>query len=96
MVHFPMPDVKLRKELWDSIFPVGTPVSLEVDTLMLAQLFELSGASIKNAALHSALMARAEQCEVGMKHILSGISNEYGKQGKSFTPNQKELQESFL
>ena len=96
MVHFPMPDEKLRKELWDSIFPVNTPISNEVDTLMLAQAFELSGASIKNAALHSALMARAEESEVRMKHILSGISNEYGKQGKVFGPSQKELLNAFV
>ena len=96
MVHFPMPDEKLRKELWDSIFPAATPVSAEVDTLMLAQAFELSGASIKNAALHSALMARAENSEVRMKHILRGISNEYEKQGKVFGASQKELLEAFV
>ena len=96
MVHFPMPDEKLRKELWDTIFPTATPISDEVDTLMLAQAFELSGASIKNAALHSALMARAEGSQVRMKHILSGISNEYGKQGKVLGPSQKELFDAFL
>lgn len=96
MVHFPMPDVELRKELWDSIFPSATPVSPEVDTLMLAQAFELSGAAIKNAALHSALLARSENDEIRMKHILSGISNEYGKQGKVFGSAQKELFDAFV
>ena len=96
MVHFPMPDVELRRELWDSIFPINTPVSSEVDTLMLAQAFELSGAAIKNAALHGALMAKAEESEVRMKHILSGISNEYGKQGKSFGTSQKELLDAYI
>ena len=95
MVHFPMPDVKLRMELWDSIFPKETPISKEVDALMLAQAFELSGASIKNAALHAALLARAECCEVEMRHILDGIRNEYGKQGKSFSSSQKELLDAF-
>lgn len=95
MVHFPMPDVKLRTELWDSIFPKETPISNEVDALMLAQAFELSGASIKNAALHAALLARAEGCAVGMRHILDGIRNEYGKQGKSFSSSQKELLDAF-
>ena len=95
MVHFPMPDMGLRKELWESIFPVQTPVSSEVDPLMLAQAFELSGASIKNAAMHGALLAMAEGTEVRMKHILSGIRNEYGKQGKSFSSSQKELLDAF-
>lgn len=96
MVHFPMPDMTLRKELWDSIFPSATPVSSEVDTLALAQAFELSGASIKNAALHGALLARAEGSEVRMKHLLSGIRNEYGKQGKAFSSSQKELLDAYV
>ena len=95
MVHFPMPDVNLRKELWETIFPKETPISWDVDALTLAQAFELSGASIKNAAMHGALFAKAEGCEVGMRHILDGIRNEYGKQGKSFNSNQKELLDAY-
>lgn len=95
MVHFPMPDVQLRAQLWESIFPADTPLSREVDPLMLAQAFELSGASIKNAALHGALLAKAEECEVRMFHILDGIRNEYGKQGKSFSSSQKELLDAY-
>lgn len=95
MVHFPMPDVTLRKELWETIFPKETPISPEVDVWTLAQAFELSGASIKNAALHGALMAGAEESEVQMKHILDGIRNEYGKQGKSFSSSQKELLDAY-
>ena len=96
MVHFPMPDVTLRKELWETIFPKETPISKEVDALMLAQAFELSGASIKNAALHGALLASAEGSDVRMCHILDGIRNEYGKQGKSFSSTQKELLDAYV
>ena len=67
-----------------------------VDALMLAQAFELSGASIKNAALHGALLAASEGVPVGMKHLLGGIENEYGKQGKNFSTSQRELLEAFL
>ena len=95
MVHFPMPDVTLRKELWETIFPKETPISMEVDPLMLAQAFELSGASIKNAALHGALLASAEGSDVRMCHILDGIRNEYGKQGKSFSSTQRELLDAY-
>ena len=96
MVHFPMPDVNLRRELWETIFPKETPISKEVDALMLAQAFELSGASIKNAALHGALLASAEGSDVRMCHILDGIRNEYGKQGKSFSSTQKELLDAYV
>lgn len=68
---------------------------MEVDPLMLAQAFELSGASIKNAALHGALLASAEGSDVRMCHILDGIQNEYGKQGKSFSSTQKELLDAY-
>ncbi len=95
MVHFPMPDAGLRRQLWESIFPEKTPVSAEVDFMMLAQAFEMSGASIKNAALHGALMAHSEGEEVCMKHLLDGIQSEYGKQGKVFNSSQKELLDAF-
>ena len=95
MVHFPMPDAALRTELWESIFPEDTPISSDVDAGILAQTFELSGASIKNAALHGALLAQAQGSEVGMEHILDGIRNEYGKQGKSFSSTQRELLEAY-
>ena len=96
MVHFPMPDVNLRRELWETIFPKETTISKEVDALMLAQAFDLSGASIKNAALHGALLASAEGSDVRMCHILDGIRNEYGKQGKSFSSTQKELLDAYV
>lgn len=95
MVHFPMPDTELRRQLWESIFPEHTPVSDDVDCQILAQAFELSGASVKNAALHGALLAGSEGCRVGMKHILDGIYNEYSKQGRSISSSQKELMEAF-
>lgn len=96
MVHFPMPDASLRKELWEEIFPVDTPVDPEVDTCMLAQTFEISGAAIKNAAMHGALEAASEHSPVKMKHLLAGIQNEYSKQGRNFSAAQKELLEAFL
>lgn len=84
MVHFPMPDAALRQELWEEIFPADTPVSPEVDACLLARSFELSGASIRNAAWYGALLAGTKGGPVELRHILSGIQNEYSKQGKAF------------
>ncbi len=94
MVHFPMPDAALRRELWEEIFPADTPVSPEVDASVLAESFELSGASIRSAAWHGALLARSEGCGVQMRHILSGIENEYSRQGKTF-PGELFAQNGF-
>ncbi|MBC5659200.1 AAA family ATPase [Anaerosacchariphilus sp. NSJ-68] len=96
MVHFPLPDAGLRKELWESIFPEETPLGGDLDPGLLAGAFELSGASIKNAALHGALLAASRGEAVQMCHVMSGIRNEYGKQGKNFSTAQQELLDAFL
>lgn len=95
MVHFPLPDEGLRQELWESIFPEETPLGEDLDPALLARAFELSGASIKNAALHGALLAAAEGTEVQMRHLMDSIRNEYEKQGKNFSASQRELLDAF-
>lgn len=95
MVHFPLPDEGLRQELWESIFPEETPLGEDLDPALLARAFELSGASIKNAALHGALLAAAEGTEVQMRHLMGSIRNEYEKQGKNFSASQRELLDAF-
>lgn len=91
MLHFPLPDAELQKELWESIFPAEAEIEQEVDPLTLASCFQLSGAGIKNAALHAAYLAMAKNSKIGMFHILDGIRNEYGKQGRQFNEQQEEL-----
>ena len=91
MVHFPLPDVELRRQLWESIFPKEAEIGDDFDALALSQAFELSGAAIKNAALHSAYMAMAKREPIGMKHILQAVSNEYAKVGKSLSKAQTDL-----
>ncbi|MDO4261266.1 MAG: AAA family ATPase [Eubacteriales bacterium] len=95
MVHFPMPDGRLREELWRDIFPADARLEPGADFRMLAEAFELSGASIKNAAFHAALLAESEGRPVAMGHILDGVRNEYGKQGRNLSPSQRELLEAF-
>lgn len=96
MVHFPLPDEELRYELWQDIFPESTEIAADYDPLALAQAFELSGAAIKNAALHAAYMAMAEEQAVSMKHILTAIMNEYSKVGKNLSKSQMELYKAYL
>ena len=91
MVHFPLPDVELRRQLWESIFPKEAEINDDFDALALSQAFELSGAAIKNAALHSAYMAMAKSEPISMKHILQAVSNEYAKVGKSLSKAQTDL-----
>ncbi|MFI3213450.1 MAG: ATP-binding protein [Eubacteriales bacterium] len=96
MVHFPLPDAKLRYEMWESIYPQEAMIAEDMEYMALSQAFELSGAAIKNAALHGAYMAMSEQNPIGMKHVLEGISNEYSKIGKSLNQGQMELVNAYM
>lgn len=95
MLNFPMPDEKVRKELWQKVFPKQAQLDADLDEDLLAQGFELSGAAIRNAALQGAYLAAVEDTKIGMKHVLSGIANEYRKLNKSMKPEQKALLEKY-
>lgn len=95
MVNFPLPDEQIRKMLWSKVFPKQAEMAEDVDYEVLAQNFELSGAAIKNAAFQAAYEAAVEDEKVGMKHILTGINNEYKKMNKSMKPEQKGLLEKY-
>ena len=82
VIHFPFPDPKSRKGIWENIFPHETPMDDDVDFDYLANQFEVSGGSIKNIAVTSAFLAAKSDKRVGMKHIIKGIKYELTKQGK--------------
>ncbi|MGN0402170.1 MAG: ATP-binding protein [Acetatifactor sp.] len=95
MLNFPMPDEKVRVRLWQKVFPEQAGVSEDMDAAVLAENFELSGAAIRNAALQGAYLAAVEETDIGMKHILSGIANEYRKLNKNMKPEQKALLQKY-
>ncbi len=95
MLHFPMPDEELRRQLWQSVLPEEAEVSPDMDYETLARAFELSGAAIKNASFHGACCAWAEGCGIQMRHLLDGIQNEYTKTGKTFSEEQRQLLETW-
>lgn len=95
MLNFPMPDESVREKLWENVFPAQAGVSEDIDAGILAANFELSGAAIRNAALQGAYLAAVEETDIGMKHVLGGIANEYGKLNKSMKPEQKALLEKY-
>ena len=85
MLHFPLPDATLRERIWRGIFPQDAPVE-PLDYALLAQGLELSGAAIKNCALHAAYLAAADGTSITMRHIWEGAVLEYKKQGKTISP----------
>lgn len=95
MVNFPMPDSSMRALLWKGIFPAKAPLE-NIDYDYLAENFELSGASIKNAALYAAYQSAADGRAIGMEDIITGIKNEYSKSGKSIDARLKLKLQQFV
>lgn len=85
MLHFPMPDAALRERIWRGIIPAEAPAE-ELDFAFLAEHLELSGASIKNSAVHAAYLAAMNRTEIKMGYILEGAGIELAKTGKTLGP----------
>ncbi len=83
IIDFPIPDEKMRYEIWKKAFPEETPLSKDINFKFLSKNFKFSGANIKNAALYSAFYAVEENSEIKMEHILKGIKTELQKTGKN-------------
>ena len=81
VVEFSLPDVSLRKELWETSFSKEIPTQ-DVDFDYLAKQFELSGGAIKNIVLNASFLAASQNKPVGMIEILRSVRNENVKNGK--------------
>src|SRR5262249_54241500 len=55
-VRFEKPDAAARAELWRRMFPRTCAVAADVDAAQLGRLYEISGGSIRNAALRAAFL----------------------------------------
>lgn len=83
VVHYPIPDVESRFEIWKGIYPENVPISKHVDFEYLAKNFELTGGHIKNIALSSAFKAASGDGKINMKCIMTSIQHELGKTGRT-------------
>jgi SpoVK/Ycf46/Vps4 family AAA+-type ATPase len=82
IVHFPLPDLRMRRQLWARVFPEQTPLAPDLDLEALAARFELTGGSIRNVALASAYLAAAEDLPVCQRHALQAVAVELEKLGR--------------
>lgn len=80
-VEFSMPKAPERRAIWQQNLPAGAPV-VGVDVDELAERFELTGGSIRNAAVHAAFLAAAEGTPITMECVVRGIGREFRKMGK--------------
>ena len=79
IVNFTMPDREMRKQIWQSLFHEGLPHE-EIDfDFLSSDDFAFSGAAIKNIMMNAMIKASAEKVPLNMKHLISGIKEEYQK-----------------
>lgn len=86
-IEFPIPDRSARERIWRGVFPAETPVG-NLDWEFLAE-FELTGGSIKNAALTAAFLAADEDGTetVEMRHAVGALWRELQKGGRLVSSN---------
>ena len=84
IVHFPMPNTQERLKLWQQSLPTSIQTSNQLNLAHLAEIHELSGASILNIVQFAALKALSRPGQT-LQHedLLQGIRREFRKEEKS-------------
>ncbi|HTW17759.1 MAG TPA: ATP-binding protein [Nocardioides sp.] len=83
-ISFPMPGPEDRARIWTRSL-AGAPIG-DLDLDHVANGFELSGGSIRNAALTAAHLAAARDGSIGMVEVLAAVSEELGKLRQRLSP----------
>jgi SpoVK/Ycf46/Vps4 family AAA+-type ATPase len=87
VVDFPMPDAKERRQIWDRCLPKGAPTSSDLDLDFLAEHFDLSGGTIRNAALTAAFLAAEARAPISMAPAIAALRRELHKLGRLVNPD---------
>ncbi|MCW5804034.1 MAG: ATP-binding protein [Deltaproteobacteria bacterium] len=77
-----LPEVAERRRLWRSFLPPQLPGAAELDIEWLAQRFELSGGSIKNAAVRAAFLAAGDGSPVDLAVVVAAVERELDDMGR--------------
>lgn len=84
VIHFPMPDKKLRYQLWIQSFSPMTKLSEDIDLKKIAAKYELTGGAIMNVVRYCSLMAlKRHSTEITFEDLEHGILREFNKEGRS-------------
>ncbi|MBD2112571.1 MULTISPECIES: ATP-binding protein [Cyanophyceae] len=85
IIDFPLPSVQERYRIWQHIWPQSLPLDSEINWIVVAKQFDLTGGNIRNIALATAFLAANEGDKVTISHIQQAIRREYQKMGKPMT-----------
>jgi hypothetical protein len=82
VIDFPFPEAPDRKAIWRLVLPESAPLADDIDLDFLAERFKLSGGAIRNCSLSAAFQAADDGNVIEMRHLVRGVAQEYGKQGR--------------
>lgn len=83
MIPIEQPKEEERLLLWENVFPKETPLEDGLPFALYAKVAELTGSSIKAAALSAAYQAAAEHRSVTNQDIVEAIDFEYRRSGRT-------------
>lgn len=85
VVHFPMPGVAERQQLWQSMLPDNEALAPDVNVSEIAAKYELSGSAILQAVHYASLKAYAAGDRIIDRQVLlAGIQREFEKEERVF------------
>ncbi len=88
MIPVEQPDEGTRLLLWKRVFPKDAPLEEDIDFGIFARRAELTGSSIKAAALAAAYRAAAEHRRIGNQDLVEAVDFEYRRTGRMGIGNE--------
>ena len=83
IIHFPMPGIEEREEIWRKAFPVQIEIAADINWNQIATHYELTGAGIINVAHYCAVEILANKVfQLNLQLLETAIMREYIKEGK--------------
>jgi hypothetical protein len=83
VIDLPLPDEPARLALWSLHLPAGH-LADDVDLDVLARLYPVTGAAIRNASIAAAFVAASESRTVTQSHLIAAVRREYAKAAMPF------------
>ena len=84
IVEFDEPGPEERRRLWANHLPAAAPRSADVDTEQLADLYQITGGLIRNAALDAGFRAASVNQRISQLDLVMAVEREFDKAGKTF------------
>ena len=83
IIHFPMPGLQEREEIWRKAFPVQIEIDPAINWHQIATRYELTGAGIINVAHYCALeVLESKVYCLSLSQLENAITREYIKEGR--------------